>query len=243
MSVRPATGAGAAVALAAVALAPAAAPAAAVAPTVAQLVAFKDGSARQKRVAARAVTAKVGSRRCAVGSATPLAALVRSGVGPLRLRDYGSCSKRAADAGGLFVASIAGERNRGQSGWVYKVGNKLATAGAGDPSGPFGRGRLRRGARVTWFYCRLNTRTQSCQRTLALTAAPQGGGAVKVTVRSYDDHARSKPAAGATVHAGSTTATTAADGTATLQLPAGPASVWASATGAVRSFQETVEVR
>ena len=32
-------------------------------------------------------------------AATPLAALVRSGVGPLSLRDYGSCSKRPADGG------------------------------------------------------------------------------------------------------------------------------------------------
>jgi hypothetical protein len=215
----------------------------AAAPRVEQLVAFKDGSAKQKRVKARAAAVRVGGRRCAVGSATALAALIRSDAGSLRLKDYGACSGRAADAGGLYVAAIAGERARGQNGWVYKVGNKVGTAGAADPQGAFGRGRLRRGARITWFYCRMSVRTGSCQRTLGIGAAAQGGGVVRVTVRGYDDRGRSRLRAGATVHAGSVTATTGADGTATLQLAPGRARVWASAPGLVRSFKEAVDVR
>jgi hypothetical protein len=230
----------AAAALAAAALAPASAVAAA--PKVQQLVVFRDGSAKQKQVAARAATTRVAGRRCAVSAATPLAALLRSRIAALKLKDFGSCSRRASDAAGLYVAAIGKDRAKGPNGWVYKVGNKVASAGAGDPSGPFGNGRLRAGARVTWFYCRMSVQTSSCQRTLGVSAAAAGGGAVTVTVRSYDDRGRAKAASGATVHAGSVTAVTAADGTATLQLPAGPARVWAESPGTVRSFQEAIDV-
>ena len=240
MSVRTVVRAGAAAALAAAVAAPAAA---AAPPRVGQLVAFRDGSAEQRKVAARAATARIGNRRCAVGAGTPLAALVRSGIGPLRIKDYGECSPRPVDAAGLYVAAIRADRARRQNGWVYKVGNKVATAGAADPSGPFGRGRLRRGQRVTWFFCRMNVRRSSCQRTLGLSASATGGGTVDVTVRAYDDRGRSRPRAGATVHAGAATATTGSDGTATLTLPRGRAALWASAPGTVRSFKEAVDVR
>ena len=104
-------------------------PAAAKAPVVNHLVAFKDGTVKEKRVRASAVTVKVGRRRCAAGRATPLAALVRAKPGTLGLKDFGSCSRRAADGGQLFVRSIRGVRNRGQDGWVYKVGRKLPKGG------------------------------------------------------------------------------------------------------------------
>jgi hypothetical protein len=229
MSARPGIREIAAAALAVAALAPASAQAGA--PRVTQLVAFRDGSAVQKKVTARAATAHVGGATCAVGSATPLAALLHSGVGPLKLKDYGACSKRARDAAGLYVGAIAKDRARGANGWVYKVGNKVASAGAGDPSGPFGRGRLRAGARVTWFYCRMSVRTSSCQRTLGIARA--GGTA---TVRAYDDRGRGKLVAGATVHYGASTATTDANGVA--QVPAAATHVWAEAPGTVRSFEE-----
>src|SRR5204863_6657050 len=134
----------------------------------------------------------------------PLAALVHSGVGPLSLRDYGSCSKRPADGAGLFVAAIDGDRNRGSDGWVYKVGNVLGTAGAADPSGPLGRGRLRVGARVTWFWCHVTARDNGCPHTLAV--APKAGtGSLTVRVQRYDDRGKAFAAAGATVHAGNAT--------------------------------------
>ena len=231
-------GAVAAAAVAALAPAAEAAP-----PRVEQLVVFRDGSAVQRTVTARATLASVGGRRCAVGQGTPLAALLRSGVGPLRLRDYGECSRRTADSAGLFVTTIRRDRNRGQNGWVYKVADRVGTAGAADPAGPFGRGRLRTGARVTWFYCRMSARSASCQRTLGVKAAALGEGMVRVTVRAYDDRGRSRLQPGATVHAGDLTATTDSDGTATLRLPPGRAMVWASARGLVRSFEEAVDVR
>ena len=124
------------------------------------------------RPAPRQATVTVAGRRCAVGDGTALAALVRSRPGRLRLRDFGACSTRPRDSAGLLVTGIRSDRNRGQRGWVYKVGRRAATAGAGDMSGPFGRGRLRAGQRVTWFYC---VRAADCQRTLELTAAPIGG--------------------------------------------------------------------
>jgi hypothetical protein len=241
MSARPKTRAFAAAALAVAALAPASAEAAS--PTIEQIVVAKSGSAKQKRVVADSAVARVAGKRCAVAAGTPLAALIRSGVGPLRLHDYGSCSNRPADAADLYVRAIAGDRARGQNGWVYKVGNKVGTAGAGDPRGPFGRGRLREGQRVMWFYCRLSARTGACQRTLGVKASAEGGGTLRVTVRAYNDRGRSKLRSGATVHAGDTTAKTGSDGTASFQLPAGRTKVWASAKGVVRSFEEAVEVR
>jgi hypothetical protein len=130
------------------------------------------------------------------------------------------------------------------NGWVYKVGNKAGTTGAGDPSGPFGSGRLKRGARVTWFYCRM--KASGCQRTLAITPKALGGGQVRVTVRAYDDQGKARPAAGASVFAGKTAAAAAtadSHGVATLTASPGPATVHAELKGAVRSFGEAIDVR
>ena len=215
------------------------APAAAAAPVVEQMVVFRDGSAVAKRVAARGVLVRIGRRRCAAGTGTALAALVRSRPGRLRLRDFGSCSRRAADGGGLFVSGIRGDRNRGRNGWVYKVGRKAATAGAADPEGPFGRGRLRSGRRVTWFYCRLVA--QSCQRTLELRATGQAGG-VAVSVSGYDDEGRGVRVAGATVRLGSASQPTDASGVARFTLPAGSYRASATKPGLVRTYPQRVAV-
>jgi hypothetical protein len=192
-------------------------------------------------VRATATTVKAGRRRCAVATGTALAALVRSRPGKLGLRDYGACSKRPADGGGLFVRSIRGDVNKGKSGWVYKVGRKAATAGAADPTGAFGAGRLRSGQRVTWFYCVLANR--SCQRTLGLAATAEGGGVVRVTVRAYDDDGKGVPAAGATVRAAATSAVADSDGIARLTLAPGTARLEATQAGAIRTFAERVVVR
>jgi hypothetical protein len=214
------------------------APQAAAAPLVRQMVVFRNGDAVTKTVRARRVLVRVGRRRCAAGDGTALAALVRSRPGRLRLRDFGSCSRRPRDGTGLFVAAIGRDRARGQRGWVYKVGRRAATAGAADPSGPFGRGRLRSGQRVTWFYC---LRAGDCQRTLAVRARPEAGG-IAVTVRGYDDDGRGVPVAGATVRAGGATGSTGPDGAVHLALTAGSYRVVATKAGLVRSFAERVEV-
>ena len=233
--------------VAAVALSAAAAPASAyaAAPRVDVRVVYPPNGEYDQKTAikAAATTVRVGSRRCAVGAGTPLAALVRLVGRQAHVRDYGSCSKRARDAAGLYVLSIGGDRAKGMNGWVYKVGQKVAPAGAGDPSGPFGRGRLKTGDRVTWFYCRMRRSTGGCQRTLGLKAEPLGDGQVRVTVRSYNDSGRSKPAANVLAQSGDTGARTDAKGVATLTLPPGFARVHAEAPGLVRSFEEPVEVR
>jgi hypothetical protein len=209
------------------------------APKVRQLVVFRDGSATSATVSTRATRVRVKGRRCAVGDGTALAALVRSRPGRIRLRDFGACSARPRDAGGLFVRAIRGDVNRGRDGWVYKVGRRAATAGAGDPAGPLGRGRLRAGQRVTWFYCRL--RQGGCQRTLELKWRAEPGMLV-ASVRGYDDEARGVPVEGATVRAGGTSAQTDAGGEARLPLAAGRYRAFAEKEGLVRSFAERVEV-
>ena len=116
------------------------------------------------------------------------------------------------------MTRIAGERNRGQDGWVYKVDRQVGSAGAGDRSGR----RLRGGDRLLWFCCRMQ-RAGSCQRTLEATpdrttAAP--GEMLRVTVRGYDDQGHGVAVPGATVRLGSATATTDAGGIAELAVPA-----------------------
>jgi hypothetical protein len=215
------------------------APAEAAAPKVRQLVVFRDGSATSETVSTRATRVRVEGRRCTAGDGTALAALVRSRLGRIRLRDFGSCSARPRDSALLFVQAIRGDVNRGRDGWVYKVGRRAATAGAADPGGPLGRGRLRAGQRVTWFYCRL--RDGGCQRTLELKWRAEPG-ALVASVRGYDDEARGVAVEGATVRAGGVSALTDASGKARLPLPAGRYRAVAEKEGLVRSFAERVEV-
>jgi hypothetical protein len=197
-----------------------------------------------QRVTLKARTASVGRKRCAIGAATPLSALASTGL-RFRLHDYGSCSRRLADAGSLYVRSVAGERARGTDGWVYKVGHRAGSGGAADPGGSFGTGRqLRTGDRVLWFWC-VKNRADSCQRTLDSTAAGAGAGApLRVTVRGYDDAGRGVAMAGATVRLGGATAVTGADGVAMLTAPAaGGYTLQAEKRGAVPAFPRRVRIR
>lgn len=192
----------------------------------------------QKAVRAPATTVSVGSRRCAVADGTALSALLRSRPGKIGLTDFGACTRRGRDGGGLFVKAIRAERNRGSDGWTYKVGTRAATAGAADPSGAFGNGRLRGGQRVTWFYCRL--RGGSCQRTLRLTFLRRGDGVV-ASVKGYDDQGRAVPVAGAEVAGGGLRLTTDASGRTPVFTASGQA-LRARKRGLVASFSERAPV-
>jgi hypothetical protein len=183
---------------------------------------------------------KVGSRRCRVGSGTALPALIRSHPGRVRLRDFGSCSQRAADGSGLFVRGIGRYRNKGRDGWVYKVGKRAATAGAADPAGPFGGGRLRARRRVTWFYCRLEA--GGCQRSLAVRARREGDELV-VKVTGYDDEGRGVPEPAASVFVDGTEHITDAAGVSRFPVAPGTVRVFARKDGRVRSFAERVVVK
>jgi hypothetical protein len=212
-------------------------------PKVNQLVVFRDGSFKEKITRAKRVSVRIGGKRCVVGAGTPLAALVASRVAKIGLRDFGSCSSRARDAAGLFVRKLGPDANAGQNGWVYKVGRKSATAGAADPGGPFGHGRLKFGAHVLWFYCVMQ-RSGGCQRTLSfdqIVTEPPGG--LVVHVGAYNDQAKGIPAVGVIVHVGSATATTDTSGVARVVAVAGKQKMFAEGGGFVRSFDTTVEVQ
>jgi hypothetical protein len=218
----------------------AAAPAGAAAPVVDQMVVFENGSAKVGKVRASATRVKIGRKRCAVGAGTPLAALVRGRPGKLRYWDFGDCGRRSRDAGGIYVRGIGRDVVSGPEdpdGWVYKVGNKAAPAGAADPSGPFGRGKLRSRQRVTWFWCISLPAEQGegCQRTLHLKVTGKGADSVTVLVRGYDNAGKGVPVEGVTVSGGSAPVTTAADGTATVDAPSGTHSLVATKDGLVRS--------
>lgn len=211
------------------------------APRVRQMVVFGDGSVVGGRVRAKPTSATVDGRRCAIAARTALATLLRSEPGRIRFHDYGECSRRPADSAGLFVRSIRDERNRGRDGWVYKLGRKLATAGAADPTGPFGDGRLKAGQRVLWFYCR-QLATGTCQRSLEVETAVEGR-RLSVEVTGYDDAGDGIAVKGATVRAVGKVARTDTDGTATLSLARGRHRVHATKRGAIRSFVERVRIR
>ena len=212
------------------------APAAATAATVTTMVAGKQRVLRAAKPVKLADTrrVRVGSRHCTVSGRTPLGALAATSLA-IRVRDYGACGRRPADAASRFVTRIAGVRNRGQNGWVYKVGRTVSSTGAGDRSGR----RLRAGDRLLWFYCRAQ-RAGGCQRTLEATpdrtaAAP--GETVRVTVRGYDDQGRGVAVPGATVTLGSATATTDAAGVAQVAVPAsGRLALNATRAGMVPAF-------
>ncbi len=175
----------------------------------------------------------VGGHRCTVGARTPLAALLASGL-KLSLRDYGVCSKRPADAAGLYVRGVAGETAHGADGWVYKLGHRVPSTGAGDLAS-------RTRGPVLWFWCR--TGETGCQRTLDTTVLADAGGVVDVRVRAYDDHGMGIAAAGATVTVGAgASAVAGADGVAHVPLGAetGTLDVVATQAKRVRSFGDTV---
>jgi hypothetical protein len=225
----------------------AAAPAAAAAPVVQQMVVGKDGSARKiGTVRASATRVKVGSKRCAVGAGTPLAALARGKVGTLRFTDFGSCGRRARDAGGLYVRGIGRDVVSGPEdpdGWVYKVGNKAAPAGSGDPSGPFGHGLLKSKQRVLWFWCVSLPVGDGCQRTLELKVDGVATKEQIVHVTGYDNAGKGVPVEGVTVSSQAGAAgTTDASGRATLFLGAGTNTLVATKDGLVRSFPVRVDI-
>jgi hypothetical protein len=234
-----------AVIVAAIAVAAPAAPASAA--KVQVMVVGKDRVLRApKHVTLKKRAVKVGHRRCRIGAATPLSALAATHL-KLRFRDYGHCTKRPADASGLYVTSVAGERERGNGGWVYKVGRRAGTAAAADLSGPFGTGRrIHGGQRITWFWCELQ-QSGSCQRTLEVRpqrSTVQPGEALRVTVRGYNDHGKGVLVSGATVRLGSATATTSVAGIAVLRVPDTPGTLKlrAERAGMVQAFPREVKI-
>jgi hypothetical protein len=190
----------------------------------------------QVGVLPRSAVVAAGRRRCKVSASTPLAALAqlaRRERLAYRIRDYGSCSaKTGAGSGQLFVRAIAGDRNRGNDGWFYKVNDRAPEIGAGDPAST-----VRAGDRLLWFYCLFDQASRSCQRSLRLV--PVGGappGSRRVQVRGYDNVGRWQPVAGATVVSGSATALSGSDGVATVSVAAGVHTVTATKAGMVEAF-------
>ena len=220
-------------------LAAAAAPAPAAAAEVELMVVGKERVLREPAdVRLKERTVEVGRRSCRVGARTPLSVLAATRL-RLGIRDYGRCGRRPRDATGLYVSKVAGERERGRGGWVYKIGRRAPSIGAADLSGR----RLRRGDRVTWFWCEQDD-SGGCQRTLEVqpdrtAAAP--GETLRVRVRGYDDQGRGVDVEGATVRLGSATAVTGSDGVALLTVIDGER-LEAFKAGLVRAFPREVAV-
>jgi hypothetical protein len=175
-----------------------------------------------------------------------LLALRRLGGPGFGLRDYGHCGSAPANSAQLFVDELAGESNRAQNGWEYKVGGISGSTGAADPDGINGDGLLlRTGQRVLWFWCQ--AAAGGCQRTLEVSAASSAapGGTLTVRVTGYENEGRGEPVAGAIVRLGTDFATTSGSGRASLIVPAtgGRYSLSAVRSGLVPAFPETIVVR
>jgi hypothetical protein len=225
---------------------------AAAAPSVQSMIVGSTGAivSPARTVTAGASTVRVGARSCAVGAATPLAVLAavsRAGGPGFSLRDYGRCNSSPRNSGQLFVYSLAGQSNRGQNGWEYKVNGVSGTTGAGDPSGARGDGRLlSSGARVLWFWCQAVA--GGCQRTLEVSPATtivSRGAPLSVFVSGRDNEGRGVPVARAIVTLGTDFASTGSGGRASLIAPSTPGRYQVSARrpGLVPSFPETIVVR
>jgi hypothetical protein len=221
-------------------------------PVVTSMIVGRGGSilSGARTVRATASTVHVAGRSCGVAGGTPLSVLaaVRRGGGPgFALRDYGHCGSSAASSGQLFVYSLGGQSNRGQSGWEYKVEHLSGSTGAADPSGARGDGRrIRSGARVLWFWC--NASGGGCQRTLDLAPSATSvsrGARLSVTVMGYDNEGRGRPITGAIAVLGSDFASADSNGKATLIAPTtrGTYALEATRPGLVPSFPETIVVR
>ena len=203
---------------------------AAASPTVdAQVVDRAGRVVGPRTVAVPALRVRADGRTCRLRAGLPVGVLRALKV-PFRAE--GSCSS-------LYIFEVRRQRERGAGGWVYKVGRKLPGVSASAPSG-----RLRSGQQVTWYWC---VQAGACQRTLE-TRTTASGGSLRITVRSYDDRGRGKPAAGAQVSVGQgdaiTEVTTGADGTATATAAPGQRStVRATRRGMIPSFPEQVAAR
>ncbi|MHB8240873.1 MAG: hypothetical protein ACYDHN_02675 [Solirubrobacteraceae bacterium] len=222
------------------------------APVVQSMIVGASGSilSPARTVTANATSVRVGGRSCAVAAGTPLAVLVavaRAGGPGFSLRDYGRCGSSQSSSGQLFVSSLAGETNRGQNGWGYKVNGISGATGAADLSGPSGNGqRLRSGQQVLWFWCAAYA--GGCQRSLevaASTVTVRRGGTLSVAVTGRDNDGHAALVAGAIVRLDTDFASTGAGGRATLYAPSTPGRYLLSATrrGLVPSFPETIVVR
>jgi hypothetical protein len=183
-----------------------------------------------------------------VAASTPLAALaaaLRRAHVAWHVRDFGTCERRrVASSSQLFVDRVASDRNRGRDGWVYKISDFAPGVGAADVSAK----RLRRGARVAWFYCRQDVAASSCQRSLRVVPDATSGSAgsrLRVRVLAYDDRRSAKPAAGAQVRLAAVAAVTDANGVASVMLPGpGRHSLTAQASdGSIPSFPVPIRVK
>jgi hypothetical protein len=190
---------------------------------------------------------------CGVALGLPLdalAVLARTSRITMSLTDYGHCTSSPAGSGQLFVTAIDGEQNHGLNGWEYKVDGRSGTAGAADPTGPFGNGRLKPYERLVWFWCQ--SFDGGCQRSLEVRAprSVRRGATFSVTVVGDDNNGNGEPMSGARVSAGasrgaSVSAVTGHSGRATFRAPSRPAVLTVNATraGSVPAFPVAVQVR
>ncbi|CAB4862792.1 MAG: hypothetical protein F2799_01365 [Actinobacteria bacterium] len=219
-------------------LVPLAGSASATGPKVSTVIANRSGIVfGPKTTEAHSFITQVGSakRRCQVAQGTPLAALKGTGV-VFHLKDFGRCSMNTSASAGLFLDKLVNTTNTGTSGWTFKVNNRAGTAGAADPSGPFGSGPLTTGDKVIWFWCVFDA-NWACQRNLVLVAPTTAatGSSISVSVRAYDDAGTWVPAVGARVSLGTAKVVTGQSGTVAIQAPSTPGSYLLKAVDATGS--------
>ena len=178
-----------------------------------------------------AARVRVGSQTCAVAAGTPLAvlaALRRAGGPGVRAARLRPLRRLAGELRQLFVNSLGGEANRGRR----TAGSTRSTASPAAPARPTRAARWATAAGCVRARgcCGSGARRRGggCQRTLEVAPAVSSRRARQrrcaVTVSGYDNEGRAAPVAGAIVTLGSSSASTGANGRATIAAPSTPGS-------------------
>lgn len=169
---------------------------------------------------------------------TPLGALVRFSRlrdTPLGLTWFDCCG---GGWSGFFADSVGDLAGDATHFWALKVNQRLANVGAGAIT-------AREGQRLLFYYTSF-TPAGATLPTLGLALSGTRttvGGRIRVTVQSFDDAGRRRPAVGATVYAGARRLRTDATGRVTVSFPtAGRKTISATLPGAIRSRTAWVSV-
>lgn len=133
---------------------------------------------------------------------------------------------------GPYVAAIGSDSGSGSSGWMYAVNGVPGQVAASDAT-------LSAGDTVLWYFGDYNI---ALAKMALSTDTAASGGSVTATVEGQDSSGTWQPLAGATVHVGSSTVSTATDGTATLTLGDGVYHIYADKDGYVRTDTHTLTV-
>lgn len=131
---------------------------------------------------------------------------------------------------GPYLNQINSDTAAGDTGWLYLVNDNAPAVGAADY-------QTQNGDNILWYFGQSGWPPLK----LDLPAAANSGQTVTATVQSYGNNAWS-PLSGASVYFGTSTSTTAGNGTVSIAAPDGYYKVYAEKSGFIRSNSVLLKV-